>query len=179
MEYKDYDTSSVILARTIASIRTYFDLIDSIVKNQKVHNDFWDLIFENLYNSIILESFKLIDKKNLSLFSLIKEVKGTKTDKIEELDNDFKELSDFINDKDFKIIQHRHTQVAHHSRKSDYSLARFAELNQVLNLLTKCEELITKYNSWIKGDSYRIDFNSKYAGGHSHLLKYVSTIISN
>ena len=76
MEFKDYDTSSIVLVRTIGEIRTHFDLMDSIATNQKESNSFWDLICENLYDLIILDTFKLIDKKNLSLFFLIKELKG-------------------------------------------------------------------------------------------------------
>jgi len=178
MEYKDYDTTSVILARTIGSVRTNIDLLNTIAKNQKADNDFWDLVFNSFYDLIIIDSFKLIDKKNLSLFSLIKEAKGITPEKFEELTNDYKELQNYINEPEFNIIQHRHSQKAHHSRKVNNSLPRYADLNQIIDLLKKCESLIKKYNEWIKGEKYSINFNSNYAGGHKQLLEYVSKIIS-
>ncbi len=178
MTNKDYDTTSVILARTIGAIRTNIDLMEAIAKYQKVENSFWDLIFNSLFDLVVIDSFKLIDRKNLSVFSLIKEAKGLAPNHIEELDNDYNELKEWINRPEFELIQHRHTRKAHHSKSNNSLLPRFANINEILEVLRRCELLIRKYNGWIKGSTNSIDFNSIYAGGHYSILEYVSRIVN-
>ncbi len=177
MKNKDYDTTSIVLARTIGKIRTNIDVMNTIAKYQKTDNDFWDLVFNSLYDLIVIDSFKLVDKKNLSVFSLINEAKGKSPTNVDELDKDYSELQKWINREEFKLIEHRHTQQAHHSRKTNSSLPRRVDFNDIMSLLAKCESLIKKYNKWIKGPKYSTNFNSIYAPGHEDLLQYVSKII--
>lgn len=178
MANKDYDTTSVILARTIGAIRTNVDLMEAIAKYQKIENSFWDLIFNSLFDLVVIDSYKLIDKNNLSVFSLIKEAKGLVPSHVEELDNDYRELKKWINRPEFELIQHRHTRKAHHSKSNNSLLPMFADINEILEVLRKCELLIRKYNDWIKGSTYSIDFNSIYAEGHKNILDYVSRIVN-
>lgn len=179
MANKNYDTTSVILARTIGAIRTNIDLMETIAKYQRSDNSFWDLVFNSLFDLIVIDSFKLIDKKNLSIFSLINEAKGLSPNNMqEELDKDYSELNKWINKSDFYLIRHRHTRKAHHSKKTESSLPIFADINEILEVTRKCELLIRKYNSRIKDSKYSVDFNSIYAGGHANILEYVSRIIN-
>ena len=140
------------------------DILNTIARNlnnnKKIQNSFWDLTANSYYDLIVIESFKLVDnKKNLSVFSLINQVKGVRPMDIEELNEDYKELKKLIDADDFKLIQHRHNQKAHHSKKHN-DLPRYANLNETIQLIDVCQKLISKYNLWIKGSKYSIDLST-------------------
>ena len=175
---KNIDTTSVELARTIGTINTYIDVMDTITQYHKSPNNFWNLIFTALYDLIVIESFKLIDEKNLSIFSLIAQIKHLHPEHKVELNEDYKNLKKIINADDFKLIQHRHTQKAHTSKRTNPSLPRFADLPKIIGLLQHCENLLKKYNLWIKGPKYSINFNSIYAGGHTEILNYLAKTLN-
>lgn len=168
--------SPIVLARTIGKIHTYIDIISAIAKKQN-QNSFWNLVGNSLYDLTVIESFKLIDKKNLSVFSLIKQVKGAHPDKTNELDKDYEVLDALIKAPDFHLERHRHTQKAHIPQKINAPLPRYADLSKIKELLDSCETLIKKYYKWIKGPIQSIPFRSSFAGGHEEILDYVSKTI--
>ena len=174
---RDIDSSSVVLARIIGTVHTYIDLMSTIAKYQNNQNSFWDLVFNSLYDLVVIESYKLIDAKNLSVFSLIKQIKGVRPNDIVELDKDHGELKKLVDETDFRLIEHRHSQKAHTAKAINATLPRFADLSKIEELLNLCESLLRKYNGWIKGPKYSIDFSSIYAGGHKEMLDYVTRII--
>jgi hypothetical protein len=178
----DFDSTSVVLANSVAKIMTYFDVLHAIMKSTKESNNknsFWKLTYSAYYDLIILESFKLIDKKNLSLFYLINLIKQIQPDKIEEFQKDYDSLNKIINNKDFTLPQHRHTLKAHHSKRIDMELELVISAKDMHYVLSTSEALIKKYNRYVKGDKYKLDFSSIYCNGHKGMIDYVSHIIKN
>jgi len=180
-ELLQYDTSMVHLTRIIGKIRTYIDIIEKAAEElskKNIENSFWNIVISSFYDLIIIESYKLIDKKNCSIFSLINSVKNIEPQSINETEEDKTHLNTYIKNKNFLLKKHRHTQKAHLSIESNPNLPQFADLIEINKLLTISEDIIKKYNKLIKGDKYNIDFNSIYAGGHKNILNYISQLIS-
>lgn len=172
---EEFDSSSIHMACIIRKTHTYIDVIEEIGKCHE--GSFWDLIIQALYDLIIIESYKLIDKKNRSMFSLMDCVKWVNTEKETEVATDISNLDDHISKSEFLLKKHRHTRVAHVPKKRSNTLPRFADIKEILNILDTCENLIKKYNKWTKGNKYSTDFKSMYAGGHDSILKYIQKLI--
>ncbi len=178
MKAMDYDSSSVWLANTIAKVRTYLDIIQIIAINlhtKNIKNSFWELTFQTYDDLIVIETFKLFDKKNLSMFYLMKKLKEVKPEKDSEIQADFENLNKLVGNTDLE--QHRHNQKAHLPIKTNKTLSRFADFSDIIKVLDYSEELIKKYNLWVKGSKYSIDCKSIYTNGHKEVLDYISKII--
>lgn len=175
---KDINTISVELARIIGKTRTYIDIIGTIASFHKTQNSFWDLIIDALYDLVVIDSFKLIDGKNLSIYLLIELIKGIRQSDVDELDSDKAELISLTNANDFLLIRHRNNQKAHIPKTTSANLPRHADLSKIIELLDLCETKLKKYNRWIEGEYYSIDFNSIYAGGHQEILDYITKIVN-
>ncbi len=178
----DYNDSSRHLALIISKVRTYYDIMNEIAENlntKNFDNSFWDLVFNALYDLVVIESHKIIDgnKSSVSIFYLMEMAGTISPQNKKEIEGDFEDLKKLINEPNFLLKRHRSTQKAHLAKKRDSQLPRFADLSDVLKLLSISESLIKKYNKWIKGDTYIINFNSMYAGGHKGILDYISRLI--
>jgi hypothetical protein len=178
----DYDNNSIRLSMVICKIRTYFDILSEVGKNHMnmyAQNAFWPLISNALHDSIVIESFKLIDKSNKnnhSMFSLMDCVKEVSSDNVHEIESHQKTLNNLINHKDFRLQEHRHTQTAHLGTSSE-TLSRFADFYHINALLQVSEGFIKSYNKWIKGNENVRGFDSVFAGGHQNVLDYISKVI--
>ncbi len=177
----DYHTTSVHIARIVGKVRTYLDVFYELIKQDPENrNDFLSLIANALYDLIIIETSKLIDKNeaSISLFHLMEEAgKDSKLndeqkreilDKKEELANIFSQKCEL------KI--HRNKQKAHSSNEHGQDISRFIDFAELYKVLDLSEELVKKYNLWIRDAGYSISFDSTYVGGHKNLLKYISSI---
>jgi hypothetical protein len=139
----------------------------------------WNLMFESLYDLVVIEAFKLIDdEKNLSLFSVIESLKEKGGCDGAELSEDQEKLRAMVAAPGFNLIQHRHTQKAHISKKLHPQLPRFADISKLEALLVYAETLIQKYLSWINGAGYSIDLTSIYAAGNEQLLDEIRRVAS-
>ena len=180
---KNYDTSSVILVNTICKIRTYFDIIGYTSKSLNecnVDSDLWNVIITGFSDLLIIESYKLVDESNLSLFHLINKVKEEVPDKKPELEQDYSDLRNITNPHGSRcqLIQHRHLRKAHLAKKpSPSTLPRFVDFNEILTILDFSEKLISKYNNWIKGPKNSLRFNSMFAPNHDNILKEINSLI--
>jgi len=173
-----FNTLSIKLSLIIGKVYTYIDIMEEISKNPNIEsNSFWGLIFNALYDLVIIESFKLIDKKNLSLFSLIKRAIELKRENKDELEK-YKDtlIKDVSNDFQF-LIQHRNTQKAHSTKKQNsLKLPRYANLNKILKLLEISKNIIEECCKKITGHDLNRNFNSIFTPNHNNILDYISKL---
>lgn len=181
VEKFDYDTTSVHVARLVGKVRTYLDIFNELIKKDpKNKNDFLSLIINALYDLIIIETYKLIDKNesSISLFHLMAEVIKCEELNLEQKKQVLKKKADLekIFTQKCAVKIHRNKLKAHSSNESNLDIRRFIDLNEIYAVLNISEELVRQYNLWVKGDRYSIDFSSVYAGGHKSILEYISSL---
>lgn len=177
-EKMDYNTAVVHLTNTIRRVHTYLDIMETSAKTLSGRsNSFWDLIFLALYELVIIESCKLIDKSrnSLSLKYVMREIKSIKPAKKSEVEKDIKNLNQYTKGI-LKLI--RDNKIAHNTTNINLNLSRIADLGEILDLLAFSEEVLSKYTVWTIGKQHRIHFTSVFPGGHKNMLKYISRLIN-
>lgn len=168
-----FDSMNIHLSRTISITNTYIDVMVSISKK---YNDFWDLIFNALYDLIIIESYKLTDTQSsgMSIQDLLKTTKTLLPQELKEIDRDIKSFNKFC--KKLELTKHRHQLKAHIAKKGSNNLNKENVVYEISELLKTSQKLLEKYSYKITGRKQSVKFDSIYAGGHSEILNYIKQL---